>query len=176
MQVVVVLMYLNAGHRPPTTFELKKFFARTDRIGRRIVTMLSILITSFLKSLSCQKNYNRALGTCCSITQSSNLAHSHHFDDADQSVGKDLCWPESLELETLIHPDCWNLESFPKLITGILRYMWLMWTPPALWNHLAHGFKHWKVEQVKNYESRLKNLKSLTSEFRSVDLLPSVVL
>jgi hypothetical protein len=39
----------------PQHFRLQKSFARTDKIGRRTVTMLSISITSFLKSLSCQK-------------------------------------------------------------------------------------------------------------------------
>jgi hypothetical protein len=46
-----------------------------------------------------------------------------------------------------------------------------MWTPPRLWNHPSNGCKHWKFEQVSNYESGPKNLRLLEWEVEGgVDL------
>ena len=59
--------------------------------------------------------------------------------------------------------------------------MGLMWTPPALWNHPADAFDHWKYEHVSKNKSRPHNLKKveqrvdLGSKIKD-SLLPNVVL
>ena len=46
--------------------------------------------------------------------------------------------------------------------------MRLMWTLVILWNHMADGFDHKKLEHVSDCKSGPKNLKALKSESRKV--------
>ena len=56
-----------------------------------------------------------------------------------------------------------------------------MWTPPALWNHLADGFEHRKLEQVvktKEFETtKIGVEEGVDLNSRIIDLLlPNLVL
>lgn len=53
-------------------------------------------------------------------------------------------------------------------IEDYLRWMRLMSTPPALWNHPIDGLKHYKHDHLSACISRPNNLKLLKLELRKV--------